>query len=705
MAKLRSDKLAQIHSDALAEFDDIQAAYRDERIQCLEDRRFYSISGAQWEGPLGEQYENKPRFEFNKVHLAVIRIFNEYRNNRITVDFQTRDGSKADQLADTCDGLYRADERASNADEAYDNAFEEGVGGGMGAIRITTCYENEHDDEDTRQRVRMEPIFDADSCVFYDLNAKRQDKADAKRCYVFTPYSRAEYKEEFGDDPNDWPKTIQRTEFDWAEPDVVWVAELYRVEETTELINFFRGLDDTEMKVPQSELDEDENKLAELTATGFRLVRQKRVKRKKVRKLIMSGGKVLEDCGHIAGDCIPIVPFYAKRWVVDGIERCMGHVRLAKDAQRLINSLYSWLADMAGRFDVEKPILTPEQIAGHAEMWAEDNVKRYPYLLINPVTGADGNPMPAAPVAYTKAPNLPPMMAALAQIAEQALSDMLGNQQAGEKLQANISGKAVELIQNRLDMQAYIYLDNFSKTMRRCGEVWLSMMKDIVVEEERTMRALGPDNEASPVVMNRRVWNEEAGQEEIENDMSKADYLVDVDVGPSSSSRRAATVKALTGMMQMTSDPETQAVLTAMAMMNMEGEGIGDVRSYFRNKLIRLGAVKPTEDEAQQLAAEMQNQQPDAQTVYLQKAGEAEEARAAKARADTVETIAAAELKRAQTVKTMGEAQALGITSALDVTEAMRRAALPPTPESPMIGEEPPEAPELEMPEAEGEDD
>ena len=43
------------------EFDSIQSAIKNERMQCLEDRRFYSIAGSQWEGPLGEQFENKPK--------------------------------------------------------------------------------------------------------------------------------------------------------------------------------------------------------------------------------------------------------------------------------------------------------------------------------------------------------------------------------------------------------------------------------------------------------------------------------------------------------------------------------------------------------------------------------------------------------------------------------------------------------------------
>jgi hypothetical protein len=78
----------------------------------------------------------------------------------------------------------------------------------------------------------------------------------------------------------------------------------------------------------------DETLEETLLAIGSVEVRQRKIKRKRVRKYIMSGGKVLEDAGYIAGNCIPVVPVYGKRWFVDNIERCMGHVALAKDAQR-----------------------------------------------------------------------------------------------------------------------------------------------------------------------------------------------------------------------------------------------------------------------------------------------------------------------------------------------------------------------------------
>lgn len=648
----KQDRLNRIHDEALKEFEAIQSALRDERLQCLQDRRFYSIAGAQWEGPLGLQFENKPRFEVNKVHLAVIRIINEYRNNRISVAFSSKAGEDRDDLAETCAALYRADEQDSAAEEAYDNAFEEAVGGGFGAWRLRAEYEDDEDEDDERQRIRIEPIFDADASVFFDLNAKRQDKADAKSCYVLTAMSRDAYKDEWGDDPASWPKQVHQRAFDWLTPDVVYVAELYRVEDASEYVHFYRNQLDEERKIRDADFENDDTLEETLAATGWHEVRQKKVKKRQVHKYIMSGSKVLEDCGIIAGRCIPIIPVYGKRWFVDNVERCMGHVRLSKDPQRLKNMQLSKLGEYAAYSAIEKPIFTPEQIAGHQQMWADDNIKNYPYLLVNQLTDLNGNPAAIGPQSYTKAPDIPPAMAALLQVTEQDMQDVLGNQQAGEQMQPNLSGKAVELIQTRLDMQTFIYVSNMAKAIKRSGEVWLSMAKDIFVEEGRKMKGVGPQGEVEQIELMKPMANE-AGEVEHENDLSEADFDVAVDVGPSSASKKQATVRALTGMMQITQDQETLQVLGAMAMMNMEGEGISEVRDYFRKRLIRMGVVKPTDDELKALEEEKANTPPDANTQFLQASADQASAEAVKARADTVLTINKARESEAKTMETL----------------------------------------------------
>lgn len=665
MAQTKEQRLADIHREALTHFDNIQAALRDERRQCLEDRRFYSIAGAQWEGDLGKQFANKPRFEVNKIHLSVIRIINEYRNNRITVDFVSKDGSQDDKLADTCDGLYRADEQDSSAEEAYDNAFEEAVGGGFGAWRLRSQYEDDEDPEDERQRICIEPIFDADNSVFFDLDAKRQDKADAKRCYVITSMTRDAYEEEYDDDPASWPKDDLLPNFDWFTPAVVYVAEYYVVEMKSEKAHIWRSIDGEEEIFYGSEFREDPELEDRLTAIGSREVRIKPMKVKRIHKYLMSGGRILEDCGYIPGKCIPIIPMYGKRWFVDNIERCMGHVRLAKDAQRLKNMQLSKLGEISALGSIEKPIFTAEQMAGHAQMWADDNIKNFPYLLLNSATDANGQPVATGPIGYTKAPEIPAAMAALLQITETDMQDLLGNQQAGEQLQPNMSGKAVELIQNRLDMQTFIYMSNMAKAMRRSGEVWLSMAKEILVEKDRRMKTVSYDGSIGSVELMRDELDDD-GEPTVANDLSQAKFDVAVDVGPSSSSKRSATVRALMGMLQVSPDPDTTAVISAMIMMNMEGEGIEDVRDYFRKKLLAAGAIKPTEEEAQQLAEQAANAQPDPNTVYLQAAAKEAEAKAVKANADTIKTLAQAEESKANAVKTVAEVDKLEQEQALE---------------------------------------
>jgi hypothetical protein len=319
-------------------------------------------------------------------------------------------------------------------------------------------------------------------------------------------------------------------------------------------------------------------------------------------------------------------------------------------------------------------------------MWAEDNIKNYPYLLVNPISGADGSTQISGPVAYTKSAEIPPAMAALLALTEQDMAEILGNNQQGDKMVSNTSGKAVELIQTRLDMQSFIYMTNMAKSMRRCGEIWLSMAKDIYVEEGRKMKAVDQMDQVSSIELMRPTIDEETGAMVYENDFSKATFDVAVDVGPSFTSRREATVLALTGMMQVTTDPETQTILQAMAIMNMDGEGIGDIKDFFRKKLVQLGVIKPTEEEQMaMMEAMMGQQQPDPQAMYLMAAAQEAQAKAVQAQANTEYNLARAEETKAKTIQTLSTIEIDQRKSAIETAEKIgaalqpQQVAVPPT--------------------------
>lgn len=674
-----------LHATAKQQFVRIQSVMKDERKQSLEDRRFYSIAGAQWEGPLSQQFENKPRYEVNKVHLSVIRIINEYRNNRITVNFIPKDGSKGGILTDTCNGLYRADEEKSVAEEAYDNAFEEAVGGGIGAFRYRNDFVDPEDEENEEQAIFIEPIYDADSSVYFDPDAKRQDKSDARYCFVISSITRDAFVEEYpgreAPTPSSMPVNNKDTEFDWATPDVVYLADYYKVEKVTEINYEYKGLDGTIRKLTEDDLEDDKTLAKTLTDTGFKRTKTRTIKRKRVHKFIMSGIEILEDLGLIAGQNIPIVLVYGKRWFVGNVERSMGHVRLAKDVQRLKNMQISKIAYIAAISPIAKPILTPEQIKGHQLHWAEDNLRDYPYMLVNPITDANGQKISTGPIGYTKAPDLPPASVALLQMTDKDMSDLLGNQEAGEEIQPNQSGFAMELVQAKLDMQTFIYISNMAKAIRRGGAIWLDMAKEVYIENSRKRKVINSAGEASSVTLNAPGKDEVTGVAITQNDLTEADFDVTAIPGPTSASKKAATVRALISLLQVTQDPETIQVLTAMIMMNMEGEGIEEIRDYFRNKLLTMGVVKPTTEEAAQLQKvqeEAANKPPTPQELLAKAALDEANTKSAKNQAETGKAIAETDKTRAQTTAISEETVQDGHDRVIDRLDKIQDIAIKP---------------------------
>jgi len=639
--------------NALQRFCDAHLASYETRQQCIRDRRNAHIAGALWEGDWSAYWANKPRMDLNPFTIALNRITAEYRENRVSVDFRPKDGVKNDDLSEALDGLFRADEQDSQAGEAYDNAFDEGIAGGIGAWRLRSEYEDEYDPENDHQRIRIEPVYDADINVIWDPGAKRYDKSDANRCWVLSSMPVKSFEDQWPDhSPSSWPRDDVNRFFDWFRVDSVIVAEYYEVEEKTERFAYYRDLMGEETRV----LWTDEEKRAELEATGSTFAKERRIKSRRVHKYLMSGSGIIEDYGLIAGKYIPIVPFYARRFWIDGIERAEGHIRHAIDAARLKNMAASRIAEVAAVSPYAKPILMAEQIRGHELTWSEDHIANNPFLVLNPITDANGAKQASGPVGYTQPPDIPPAIAGLIQFAGGDIEQLLGNAQAGEEVQANVSAKAVELAQTSRDMRYAVYLDNFAKSMRRAGEIWLAMAQDTYVEEGRGMKTLTEQGETGNITLMEPYMRN--GEQVLNNDLTTANMEVTVDVGPAFASRRDATVRALVGMLQISqADPQISNVLLSAALMNMEGEGLKDIREWFRKRLLAMGAAKPTPEEEEEMAAaaEAEGQQQDPQQIATLAFAEREQAEAAQARANTLVKVADAGLKEAQTAKTLAE--------------------------------------------------
>lgn len=638
----------ELHSKFLRWFDIDYNAVAAERKLCLDDRRFYAIAGAPWEGALGADFVNKPKLEANKAYGAVRRVLSSLRRNQVSVDFVSKDGSQTSELADVCDSLYRADAHDSVASEAHNMAQEEAAAGGFGAWRLRAGLVDEYDGDE--QTVFFDPIPDADQSVFFDANAKRKDKADAKRVFCLYEMTKQAYEDEYGEDnaDADWPTPVA-TDFDWGVgKDVRKVAELFVCETITEKLRAFQAIDGSVEYYSDEDFEEDPELETQLLALGGQELERKKKRERKVRKYILSGSRILKDEGYIAGSYLPIVPLYCDRIIVQGTERCIGVVRWMKDLQRLTNMQLSKLAEIAATSGVDIPIFLREQIAAHQTAWVNSAQDNPAFLTIDPAT-LDGKEVASGPVGMKTAPQVPAALGACITLVNDYMIQVMGENPADTQIRSNVSGDAVEMIQGKQeDNLNYLLADNYADAMKHEGRIWLSMKKDITTEDNRKMKAVGPLGDVSSIVVNGEpIIDEETGDTIRTNDLSEATFDVAVDVGPASTSRRNATARILSNLLSMGAfEGEDKEIITAALLQNIDIEGAQDINEYFRKKMVRKGIYKPTEEDQKAMAEEAASQKPDPNTLYLE--AEAENARS---KAILNETAAALNLAKAEETK------------------------------------------------------
>lgn len=643
-----AETLEKKHERVMLRFDRAYTPQQDVREKCIEATRFARVPGGQWEGAtaagtkLDDQFEKYPKFEINKVATELNRIIAEYRNNRITVKFRPGDREASEELANKLNGLFRADYEETDGGEACDNAFDDAATGGFGCFRLTSMLVNEYDPMDERQRIAIEPIYDPSRSVWFDPDAKKYDKSDAMWAFCMYSLSPEKYEAEYGKTP---PASLDVTtmtswEYDWFEPEVVYIAKYYEVrKESVDVISYRQPLTG---EIATYDSDQVEDIEDELAIAGFQEVARRSVKRRRVYVSVVDGQNFLEKPRRIPGEHIPLIPVYGKRWFIDDIERVEGHIAKAMDPQRLYNLQVSMLADTAAQDPGQIPTLDPEQVKGYEDHWANRNRKRPAYLPIRPPRDKAGNPTgPAAPASYTPQAQLSPAIATMLQLTSADIQEVTGGSQAMQQMPSNVAKDTVDSLMNRSDMASFIYLDNMAKSLKRAGEVWLSMAREIY-GSDREVRVVNEDGTDDIALMNAKVVDRQTGQVVALNDLSTGRYDVTVDVGPSYTARRDATVAALTSVLNtmLPQDPEA-GIIRGLIMENMDGEGLDDYKEYNRNKLLTAGIVKPRNAKEQQIvqqAQQAQQSQQDPNALIAQAQIIAAQAEQQKAQNETAQT-------------------------------------------------------------------
>ena len=535
------------------------------RAEALSDVKF--AAGDQWPVEIqnSRNLEARPCLTINKIDAYIRQVCNQQRQQRPRIKVHPANGQADYKIAEVIQGIVRHIEANSNADTAYDTAFESAVRMGWGYWRVTTNYVRE---DSFDQEIFIEPIESAFT-VYFDPNSTMPDGSDAERVLITSVMAKAVFREQYPD-ANDGANFTERSTGDssaaWVTKEDIRIAEYFTIEREKAKLYL---LSDGSTMFAEGEDFEQRVAMAGLTVVS------KRDSYRRVCKWIKcTAMEVLEE-RIWPGRYIPIVPVYGAQVIVDGNRKRFGLVRFAKDPQRMYNFWRTSMTESVALAPKAKWLLAEGQDEGHENEWALANIKSMPILRYKQ-TDIEGRP---APVPTRIQPEPPPdgIMTSAAAISAD-LQMVLGIMDPNQLPSGNISGKALQGQQSQVDLSNFHFYDNLTRSLKHTGRIILDLIPKIY-DTARVMRIIGDDGK--PELVNVNTMNA-VGQ--VENDITVGEYDVIMDAGPGYMSKRQAAVDAMLPL--LSTNAELFNVAGDLVFRNMDFPGADIIAD-------RLAAINP----------------------------------------------------------------------------------------------------------------
>lgn len=535
------------------------------RAEALMDVKF--AAGDQWPVEIqnSRNLESRPCLTINKIDAYIRQVTNQQRMQRPRIKVHPVNNLADYKIAQVIEGITRHIEVNSNADTAYDTAFDYAVRMGWGYWRINTRYVSENSFD---QEIYIDTI-DNPFTVYFDPNSILPDGSDAERCLITTVMDKKIFRENYPD-ADDGANFQQRSTGDdtasWITKEDIRVAEYFWIER--ERAKLYLLSDGT------SGFADSDNFFARVEASGLTVIDERDSFRKAVKWMKCTAMEVLEEKTW-AGKYIPVVPCYGAQVIVDDKRKKYGLVRFAKDPQRMYNFWRTSMTESVALAPKAKWLLAEGQDEGHENEWAMANIKSTPVLRYKQ-KDIEGQPAPAPTRLQPEPPPTGIMEAAGAISAD--LQMVLGVLDPNQLPSGNISGKALAGQQNQVDLSNFHFYDNMTRSIRQTGKIILDLIPKIY-DTQRVMRIIGSDGQPDMTTI-----NEQSEIGEVLNDVTVGEYDVVMDTGPGFQTKRQQAVESM--MPLLTGNAELFNIAGDLVFRNMDFPGADVIAD-------RLAAMNP----------------------------------------------------------------------------------------------------------------
>jgi hypothetical protein len=527
-----------------------------------------------WSFRLGEQWDEKikadraadgrPCYTINRLPQFLRQITGEQRKNRPAIQISPiGDGSDV-ETAEIMQGVVRHVERISNADEAYDTAFDHMLTGGFGYFRIVTDYVD-GDSFDQEIKIVREPNSFAH---FPDPRAKEVDYSDARFWFVTDQMDRDDYIAEYGESAlagaEDWGSLADQAP-SWIERDSVRVVEYFWIESKEETVK--KG-DKSRTKTTKS-----------------------------VHWCKTNGVEILDE-SELPGEYIPIVPVLGEEITVKGRKHLIGLVRYAKTPAQLYNLWQSAMAETIALAPKAPYLVTETQIEGYEELWDQANSANLPYLPIK----VDKN-APGWPARQFGEPPIQAITGAIAH-ADNDLKSTTGLYDASLGAPGpEQSGKAILLRKQQGDAATFGFQDSMTRAIKHAGRIILAWIP-VVYDQPRVIHIILPDGTSQATRINTPFADPQGLAKCF--DLTAGRYDCAISSGPS---YMAAREEAAASIMQLVqAEPSLMGIVGDLLVKNFDWPMAKEISDRLK-KMLPPALQDGADAAGQQAVAQLQQAQ------------------------------------------------------------------------------------------------
>lgn len=538
----------------------VDEAEFEQRKLAREDLEFRA--GDQWDQKIKSerQSEGKPCLTINKIVQSVHQVTNDQRQNRPSIKINPIDNDASIETAEVFEGMFRHIEYISNADVAYDRAFEAAATTGLGYFRIITGY---LDEKSFDQEIKIKSIRNRFS-VYMDPHYQEPDGSDANWAFVVEDMSKDDFNSQFPKSKlcqmDDW-SAIGNAAPGWLQKDSARIAEYFY--KTFKKVTIQQLADGSVI----TKGDPNPQKLAVQSERETTLPAIKWCK--------INGIEILESTDWL-GSFIPIIPVLGDELDVDGKRILEGMVRHAKGPQQMYNYFASTETETIALAPKAPWIGAAGQFKGFEKQWQNSNRKNYPFLEYNEKT-IGGTPVGPPQRTFGE-----PNVQAITNARMQADGDVkattgIYDDTLGKRNQD--SGIAIQRRNTQAATSNFHFSDNLTRALRHAGRVIIELIP-LVYDTARIARIVKEDGTAEMVPINQPYTQ---NGEPVNHDLSKGKYDVTVSTGPSFQTKRQ---EAASTMMEFVKAlPNTAPVVSDLIARNMDWPGADQIADRLKKGL------------------------------------------------------------------------------------------------------------------------